>query len=103
MQVSGTRKFVANLGNYGERYEASRSVTADHSDLGYTNDEWFEHVQEVGSEAACEELADFVMEQVNAELEGELEEANALRDPEEDSFLLRIFPPKSKKRRSRRS
>lgn len=103
MQVSGTRKFVANLGNYGERYEASRSVTASHEDLGYTNEEWAEHIEEVGSEAACEELADFVMEQVNAELLGELEEANDLRDPEEESFLLRVFPPKKKRKKKSRN
>lgn len=104
MQVSGTRKFVASLGNYGEKYEASRSVTASHSDLGYTDEQWFEHVEEVGPAKACEEIADFVMEQVNLELEGELEEANALLEEGEDSFLLKVFPPKrSSSRRKKRS
>lgn len=104
MQVSGTRKFVANLGNYGERYEASRSITMSHEDLGYTDEEWFEHVKDVGTEAACIELSDVVMEEVTEEIRGELEEANDLRDPEEDTFLLRVFPPpSSKKKRKKRS
>lgn len=99
MQVSGTRKFVANLGNYGEKYEASRSITMSHQDLGYTDEEWFDHVKDVGTEAACIELSDVVMEQVTEEIKGELEEANELRDPEEDSFILRVFPPSKKKRK----
>lgn len=96
MQVSGTRRFVANLGNYGEKYEASRSVTMSHIDLGYTDEEWREHIEDVGTEAAFLELADTVMIAVNDEIADELEEADRLRDPEEDSFILRLDPPGKK-------
>lgn len=101
MQVSGTRKFVANLGNYGERYEASRTITFSHQDLGFSDEEWLEHVKKEGTEQCLEMISDAVMEAVNDELEGELEEANELRDPSEDSFLLKIYPPKKTKKRSR--
>ena len=94
MQVSGTRRFVANLGNYGEKYEASRSVTMHHVDLGYTDEEWREYVQEVGTHEAFLELADAVMEEVNDEIADEIEEADRLRDPSEDSFILRLDPPR---------
>lgn len=96
MQFSGTRKFIANLGNYGEKYEASRSVTMSHIDLGYTDEEWLDHVQDVGTEAAFLELADEVMDAVNDEIADELEEADRLRDPDEDSFILRLDPPGKK-------
>lgn len=96
MQVSGTRKFVANLGNYGEKYEASRSVTMSHIDLGYTDEEWLEHVKDVGTDKAYLELADTVMEFVNDEISEELDEADRLRDPDEPSFILRLDPPKRK-------
>jgi hypothetical protein len=93
MQVSGTRKFIANLGNYGEKYEASRSVTMSHMDLGYTDEEWLEHVREVGTREAFSELADTVMDEVNDEIADELEEADRLRDPDEDSFIMLLDPP----------
>ena len=96
MQVSGTRRFVANLGNYGERYEASRSVTMHHIDLGYTDEEWLEHVREFGTHKAFLELADAVMEEVNDEIADEVAEADRLRDPDEDSFILRLDPPSKK-------
>ncbi|MCA1783610.1 MAG: hypothetical protein ABR616_15730 [Dermatophilaceae bacterium] len=96
MQVSGTRAFKASLGNYGEKYEASRSVTAHHIDLGYTDEEWLEHVRDVGTHEAFLELADFVMEEVNDEIADEIEEADRLRDPSEDSFILRLDPPGKK-------
>ena len=96
MQVSGTRRFVANLGNYGEKYEASRSVTMHHVDLGYSDEEWLEHVREVGTHEAFLELADTVMDEVNAELADEIDEADRLRDPGEESFILRLDPPRKK-------
>lgn len=96
MQVSGTRKFVANLGNYGEKYEASRSVTMSHIDLGYTDEEWREHINKVGPEDAFLGLADAVMNAVNDEISEELDEADRLRDPDEPSFILRLDPPKRK-------
>lgn len=96
MQVSGTRKFVANLGNYGEKYEASRSVTMSHIDLGFTDEEWLDHVKEVGTKQSFLDIADEVMDAVNEEIADELEEADRLRDPEEDSFILRLDPPGKK-------
>jgi len=96
MQVSGTRKFVANLGNYGEKYEASRSVTMNHTDLGFTDEEWIDHIREVGTRQGFVDLADAVMDAVNEEIADELEEADRLRDPDEDSFILRLDPPGKK-------
>lgn len=97
MQFSGTRKFVANLGNWGEKYEASRSITMSHQDLGYSDEEWLEHVREVGTHEALLELGDAVMDEVTEEILGEVEEANALRDQDEPSFVLRVLEPKEKK------
>ena len=93
MQVSGTRGFVANLGNYGERYNAQRTVTMNHIDLGFTDEEWQQHVREVGTRQAFVDLADAVMDAVNEEVEMDLAEADRLRDPDEPTFILRLDPP----------
>lgn len=99
MNVSRTRKFIANMGNWGEKYEASATVTMGHHDLGYSDEEWFDHVESVGTQKAFEELADTVIAAVDYEISDEIEEANRLRPEDADSFL----DPKPAKKKSRRS
>lgn len=96
MRLSRTRRFVANMGNYGERYEAGVTVTLDPSDLGYTDEEW-------ASKAAAaddphylldefNEVADEMLDRV---LQPEIDFVHDHRDPEEDTFL----PSRSRRNR----
>ncbi len=75
------------MGNYGERIEPSARVALHHHDLGYTDEEWIEHVKDVGTLKASEELEDKVMTLISRYLEGEIQEALELRDPDEPSFI----------------
>ena len=107
MNVSRTRQFISNMGNYGERYQASVTVTMSHHDLGYSDEEWVQQVNDLeqkhpeeGTQKAFEIICDEVMDAVDAELADEIEEANRLRPAGEESFL---DPKKTKKRTRRRS
>lgn len=75
------------MGNYGERIEPSVRVALHHHDLGYTDEEWIEHVREVGTIKASEELEDKVMAIIARDLAREVQEALDLRDPDEPSFI----------------
>lgn len=87
MRVSRTRSLRVNMGNYGERYEFGASVTLDHADLGYDDEQWLAHVRDVGEEAAGEEILAVVMDQLGAALEGDLREALERKPAGEESFL----------------
>lgn len=75
------------MGNYGERIEPSVRVALHHHDLGYTDEEWIEHVREVGTIEASLELEDKVMAIIARDLGAEVQEALDLRDPDEPSFI----------------
>lgn len=79
------------MGNYGERIEPSVRVALHHHDLGYTDEEWIEHVKEVGTRKASEELEDEVMAIIARDLGEEVKEALALRDPDEPSFIEEAY------------
>lgn len=87
MIVDRRRSLRISMGNYGERVESSARYSAHHHDLGYTDEEWREHVNEVGILKATEELEDLVMGLIRRALEPEVQEALDLRDPEEPSFI----------------
>ncbi len=83
------------MGNYGERIEPSARAALHHHDLGYTDEEWIEHVKEVGTLEAAEELEDMVMELIKRQLAPEIQEALDLRDPDEPSFIEEAYEQNS--------
>jgi hypothetical protein len=97
MKFSATKHFRANMGNYGENYGASRTVTIDHQDLGYTDEYWRDFVEREGFEAGLDLLREAVLDALEEEIQDEVDIANELRPEGEDSFL----GPKKRKRRTR--
>lgn len=87
MIIDRRRGLRISMGNYGERIEPSVRVALHHHDLGYTDEEWIEHVKEVGTLKASVELEDKVMSIISRDLGAEIQEALDLRDPDEPSFI----------------
>lgn len=55
MKATLGRQFRVNTGNYGHA-QTFVSVSYEPADLGFTHEEWIEHIKEVGTAAAAEEL-----------------------------------------------
>lgn len=101
MRISRTRSLRVNMGGYGEKYEFGASVTLDHTDVGWTDEDWCEHVRDVGATAASEEIEEVVMTILGNTLVGEMREALELKDPDEESFLDYIDDARLKRERSK--
>lgn len=84
MRISKQKSFRLSMGNYGERAEWGASVTFDHQDLGYTDDEWVAHVKEVGHEAAVDELVEAVEDELANHLDDDVKHAVELREHNEN-------------------
>lgn len=109
MNVSRTRSLTINMGNYGERYQAAGTATLHHSDLGFSDEEWLDHVLELeskhpgeGTHRAFQELNTQALALVNETIEVEIAEAVRVRDADEDSFLDRYEHPEPPRRTTRR-
>lgn len=107
MKVSHTRGLVINMGNYGERYQASATASVDHTDLGYTDEEWAEYVRSTedahpgeGTARAARKLQAEAIALVNAALDIEITEADRIRT-DEASLLDQYTHPTLKKRKPR--
>jgi hypothetical protein len=77
-----------SMGNY-EMYEFGSTVTVDHNDLGYTEDD----VRGMGADALAKEITEKCMEILSDQLAVEIEDARQLTDAEK-SFLLDSFTPR---------
>ena len=102
MRISRTRQLTINMGNYGERYQAGATVTLDHQDLGYSNEQWAEVVQEEGLDSLHREMSKLALTLVNRDLEAEVSEVLAIRDPEEPSFIEAHEPPEPPEKPAKR-
>lgn len=90
MRISRTRHFKISMGNY-ESYDFGCTVTIDHSDLGYTD----EDARDIDFYVLTSELSDKCMEVLNEQLAEEIKEAAQLT-ANEKSFLLSSFTSDSR-------
>lgn len=80
MQISRSREFKANIDNY-ESFPVFVSVTVNHQDLGYTDEEWRELMAQDDQESldAIDDLKDLAETLVGEQLRDEVERVNTLR------------------------
>ena len=102
MRLSRSRELTINMGNYGERYRAGATVTLDHQDLGYSDEEWAEKTAREGPKKCFEELHVTALDLVNEQLELEIIEAHRVRDSDEPSFIEDYDHPEAPTRKRRR-
>lgn len=98
MRISRTRSFRVELGNY-EKADVSVSVTVDHFDLGYTDDEW-RSVMADGGEAADraeDELENLCLAMIDERMKKELASLEELADAK--SFLYKNSRPSRRRER----
>lgn len=100
MRISRSRAFKVNLGNY-ESIDFHCSVTLEHGDLGYTDEERAMLCAAKGGRAKLTaELTDACLEIVNEQLTSEIRDARDLTE-EDRSFLLRTVRDQRTTRRPR--
>lgn len=95
MRISRTRQFKANMSQY-EHFQFGATVTLDHNDLGYTDDE----ARKMDHTDLAAEINEAVMTLLDNYLGTEIEEARELTQAEQ-TFLLDSFT--NNNRRSRRN
>lgn len=94
MRISRTRSIKVNMGNY-ESFEFGASVTMDHNDLGYSDEE----AREIDPKDLATDITDLVLEVLHDQLRLEVAEAAALTD-EDKSFVLQNFKLDKPEKRS---
>lgn len=94
MRLSRTRGFRTNIGNY-ESFDFSASVTLDHMDLGYTDED------RPDIAVLEEELTEAVMGILDRQLYAEIEEGRSISSADK-SVLLDAFRPRSTRTRTRK-
>lgn len=98
MQISLGHGFKVRLGNY-EMDDVNVHVTANHRDLGYTDEEWQEFAAE-GTLVAFEELRSFVKDRMVEILQVEFTEIEPyIIEPEETFVPLWLEDHEPKKKR----
>lgn len=103
MQYSLGRDFRINFGDY-EGTNVNGHVVIKHTDLGYTDQQWSEHVKEVGYAAAFEELKAVADEcLIKGMVDEFVENEPYILDPKKSfvpQWLERNLSPEPKKRGS---
>lgn len=82
MNITRSRSFKANIGNY-ESFDVFVSVSVSHLDLGYTDDEWRDEQVTGNPEQAIADLRDLAEAEMEKQLRLEIERVNRLRDGED--------------------